>query len=127
MLAPISGSAATGKNAVLGVMSVVCDQTGARGNLAPRAARKLEIAEIPVSLCDKWRGRSGDSVPRPMGFFALMPSRISTYRWRPVSNPSLVLAPESAFRLLPGIALSSAPASRSVSASSGVRNGRTEK
>ena len=54
---------------------------------------------------------SGDSVPRPLGFIALMPIPVNQIRrWGSVlsPNPSLVLAPESVLSLLPSRGLSSA-------------------
>ena len=73
---------------------------------------------------------SGDSVPRPLGFIALMP--IPDESGLPLGlsslpSPSLVLAPESALSLLRSRGLSSAPVARSVSATAILCKGGTKK
>jgi hypothetical protein len=72
----------------------------------------------------------GDSVPRPLGFIALMPIPVNQMfdagaRLSP--SPSLVLAPESALGLHLCRALSSAPAAGSVSRTAILSNGRRKK
>ena len=74
----------------------------------------LEVGSIEAV---KQRAKcSEDAVPRPLGFFALIPIPVTERScWGPVrTGPSLVLAPESVLRLLPS-ALSPAPAVGSVS------------
>jgi hypothetical protein len=71
---------------------------------------------------------SGDSVPRPLGFIALMPIPAIKFAEAQLSpSPSLVLAPESTLRLLPSRALSFAPAACSVSATPVLRKDGTKK
>jgi hypothetical protein len=76
-------------------------------------------AEWTKSVGEGGTLQSGDSVLNPLGFFASSPIPELHYfhRWGSVSlpNPNLVLAPESALRVLTSRALSSAPAACSVS------------
>jgi hypothetical protein len=70
-----------------------------------------ERSESKLSGTDETNKRkenvhSGDSVPRPLGFTAILPSQFTNPTGaRLLLNPSLVLAPESALRLLPSVGL----------------------
>src|SRR4030095_12201221 len=72
---------------------------------------------------------SGDSVPRSLGFIALMPSQMDHVCAGPglKREPQPGLAPESALRLLPSRALSHAPAACIVSTGRILRKRRNKK
>jgi hypothetical protein len=90
-----------------------------------------EMSETNNQLPEKEQYFSGDSVPAPWDFTLLMPIPVDYFCcWGPAqfeTGPRLVLAPESALRLLPSRALSSAPSGCSVFGASRVAQDGTKK
>jgi len=96
----------------------------------PTKERNLRASGTDEMSRGKRRTAStGDSVPRALGFIALLPSqRINFVAGAQLgADPSLVLAPESALSLLPSRGLSSDPAVCSVSAAAVLNKRGTKK
>ena len=95
------------------------ERTESRGERSGRNEAVAKGGMVLWGLCPQTPGILSLLMPIPVDNF-VAGAQLET-------GPSLVLAPESALRLLPSIALSSAPSVRSVCATSNVAQDGTKK